>query len=170
MAVVLQAISNMSATLVSRVTSLFSSGLDISAGEKDVVSAQVTEKGAEVEASKQPDIEYHPNEKKWKARTAQRLAEVPSLPQTPLPKGFPKKLDSPLVWEGKDWKDPEEWEFELSVEQLKEIDDAVKYFNSTYLPCSDRLFSNLTSTRPWQTVWIYLSRDISSPHPGINLA
>ena len=51
-----------------------------------------------------PDIEYHPNREKWHVRTARRLLEDPSLPTTPLPTGFPKKLDSPLVWEGKDWQ------------------------------------------------------------------
>ncbi|KAH0582335.1 hypothetical protein H2248_010281 [Termitomyces sp. 'cryptogamus'] len=48
----------------------------------------------------QPDIEYHPNREKWYARTARRLHEVPSFPTTPLPPGYPKKLESPLVWEG----------------------------------------------------------------------
>ncbi|KZP06149.1 hypothetical protein FIBSPDRAFT_966702 [Athelia psychrophila] len=48
----------------------------------------------------QPDIEYQPDRAKWEARTALRLAVDPSLPSTPLPAGFPKKLESPLVWEG----------------------------------------------------------------------
>ncbi|RXW23662.1 hypothetical protein EST38_g2214 [Candolleomyces aberdarensis] len=52
----------------------------------------------------QPDISYHPDEARWQARTAQRLTENSNLPKTPLPAGFPAKVDSPLVWEGKDWK------------------------------------------------------------------
>lgn len=79
----------------------------------------------------QPDIQYHPDEAKYKARTARRLAEDPSLPSTPLPDGFPKRLESPLVWEGSDWKDEKEWVYELNAEQLKEIDDALKHFQST---------------------------------------
>ncbi|KJA17754.1 hypothetical protein HYPSUDRAFT_191935 [Hypholoma sublateritium FD-334 SS-4] len=121
------------ATLVSRVTSLFAS-VDIDNDAyppQNTVSEKVPEPVVRVveEAAKQPDIEYHPNEEKWKARTARRLAEDPALVKTPLPAGFPQKLESPLVWEGKDWTDPETWEYTLSDEQLQEIDDAVKHFN-----------------------------------------
>jgi hypothetical protein len=76
----------------------------------------------------QPDIDYHPDEANWKARTARRLAEDPQLPQTSLPDGFPLKLQSPLVWEGKDWKDENEWVYNLKAEELTEIDDALKHF------------------------------------------
>ena len=80
---------------------------------------------------KQPDIEYHPDEVKWKARTARRLAEDPSLPDTPLPKGFPRVLTSPLVWEGKDWTDESQWVYNISAEQLDEIENALKHFRGT---------------------------------------
>jgi hypothetical protein len=76
----------------------------------------------------QPDIEYHPNELKWKARTARRLVEDPTLLTQPLPDGFPQKLISPLVWEGKDWKDESQWVYNLSQEQLEEIDQALRHF------------------------------------------
>jgi len=52
----------------------------------------------------QPDISYIPDRQKWFNRTAKRLADHPTLLSTPLLEGFPRKLDSPLVWEGKDWK------------------------------------------------------------------
>ncbi|KAJ2936625.1 hypothetical protein H1R20_g468, partial [Candolleomyces eurysporus] len=84
--------------------------------------------------SKQPDIEYHPDEAKWKARTARRLVEDPSLPDTPLPEGFPKVLESPLVWEGKDWTDEAQWTYQLSDAQLEEIDAALKYFHGLEKP------------------------------------
>ncbi|KAF4612243.1 hypothetical protein D9613_004589 [Agrocybe pediades] len=109
------------ATLVERVTDLFSQKLDLSAEKAPQVVSS---------ALKQPDIEYHPDEEKWRARTARRLAEDPSLPDQSLPEGFPKKLESPLIWEGKDWTDASQWEFELTKEHLKEVDDAVKHFNS----------------------------------------
>jgi len=86
---------------------------------------------------KQPDIEYHPDRAKWKARTARRLETDPSLPDTALPEGFPQKLDSPLVWEGKDWKDEREWVYQLKAAEIQEIGDAVKYFHGEY----DRVFS-----------------------------
>ncbi|KAG6829271.1 hypothetical protein H0H92_005091 [Tricholoma furcatifolium] len=80
-----------------------------------------------------PDIEYHPNREKWQARTARRLREEPTLRNTPLPDGFPKKLESPLVWEGKDWHDESQWVYELNDVELKEIDDAVRHFRSLNL-------------------------------------
>ena len=71
---------------------------------------------------KQPDILYHPDEAKWRARTARRLAEDPSLPFTPLPEGFPKQLTGPLVWERKQWADENLWVYRPSEEELQEID------------------------------------------------
>ncbi|KAF9522696.1 hypothetical protein CPB83DRAFT_864089 [Crepidotus variabilis] len=84
--------------------------------------------------AKQPDIEYHPDRVKWEARTARRLKEDPSLPKTALPEGFPAQLDSPLVWEGKDWKDEKEWVYELTGEDVKEVDDALKHFHTLDRP------------------------------------
>lgn len=84
--------------------------------------------------AKQPQIEYHPNEEQYRARTTRRLAENPSLTKSALPKGFPQKVESPLVWEGKDFKDESEWVYELTHDQLKEIDDAVKHFRCE-CPC-----------------------------------
>ncbi|KAG6836311.1 hypothetical protein H0H93_009231 [Arthromyces matolae] len=82
----------------------------------------------------QPDISYHPNCENWHARTARRLKEDPSLPKTELPPGFPKRLESPLVWEGQDWKSEKQWVYELNEAELKEIDDAVRYFHNLNLP------------------------------------
>ncbi|TFK22444.1 Clavaminate synthase-like protein [Coprinopsis marcescibilis] len=81
----------------------------------------------------QADIDYHPNEEKWRARTARRLAEDPSLPKRPLPKGFPKSFESSLVWGAKDWTDESQWVYKLTEAELKEIDDALKHFNSLNL-------------------------------------
>lgn len=96
----------------------------------------------------QPDIEYHPDEAKWKARTARRLAEDLSLPSTPLPAGFPQKLDSPLVWQGSDWKDEKEWVYELNADQLKEVDDALKHFRSTSYDPSSCIYRLIIVLRP----------------------
>lgn len=81
-----------------------------------------------IPAPSQPDIAYHPDRAKWQARTNRRLRENPSLPTSPLPDGFPKKLNSPLVWEGKDWHDEKQWVYDLSEAELKEIDDAMQHF------------------------------------------
>lgn len=81
-------------------------------------------------AEKQPDISYHPDEAKWRARTARRLAEDPTLPNQPLPEGFPAKVEGPIVWEGKDFTSEDQWVVKLTEEQLQEIDDALKHFKS----------------------------------------
>ncbi|TFK32123.1 hypothetical protein BDQ12DRAFT_775069 [Crucibulum laeve] len=124
----------MAPVAVDQVTDLLKQKLDISDVKASLTAPVVASNSVKIEAPKQPDIEYHPNEEKWNARTARRLAEDPSLPQTPLPKSFPQKLDSPLVWEGSDWKDESEWVYNLSKDELKEIDDAVKHFHSLGKP------------------------------------
>lgn len=74
----------------------------------------------------QPDIQYHPDFEKYQARTRHRK-ETESL-QTSLPAGFPQKLTSPLVWEGKDIEQRSDWIYKLSDEQLDEIDAGLKSF------------------------------------------
>ncbi|KAK6360971.1 hypothetical protein TWF730_007086 [Orbilia blumenaviensis] len=82
----------------------------------------------------QPDIEYHPDATKYHARTALRLQQDPELVNTPLPSGFPSKVEGPIVWEGKQWTDEKQWVYELSEVELKEIDNAVKHFQGLNLP------------------------------------
>lgn len=74
----------------------------------------------------QPDIQYHPDYEKYQALTRRRK-ETESL-QTSLPKGFPEKLTSPLVWDGKDIEKNSDWVYKLSDEQLDEIDAGLKSF------------------------------------------
>jgi len=81
-------------------------------------------------AEAQPDIAYHPDEAKWRARTARRLTENPTLPTQPLPEGFPQQVDGPIVWEGKDFIDEDQWIVNLTENQLHEIDGALRHFQS----------------------------------------
>ena len=74
----------------------------------------------------QPGIQYRPDWVKYQARS-QRRKETESL-QTSLPAGFPEKLTSPLVWEGKDVEKCSDWVYQLSDAQLDEIDSALKSF------------------------------------------
>jgi hypothetical protein len=78
--------------------------------------------------AKQPDIQYHPSYEKFLQRRARRLAENPDLPNVSLPKGFPKQVEGPIVWEGEDWESEDQWVYQLSVAELKEIDDALEHF------------------------------------------
>ncbi|KAI0308629.1 hypothetical protein OF83DRAFT_1180571 [Amylostereum chailletii] len=85
-------------------------------------------------STSQPDITYHPDHNKYLARTARRLQEDPTLPQQPLPAGFPEKVEGPIVWEGSDWTDEKQWVYVLSNVELKEIKDGVEHFKSLNLP------------------------------------
>ena len=79
----------------------------------------------------QPDIQYHPDYNKYKART-QRRQEHESL-TTSLPKGFPAELSSPLVWQGKNIEASDDWIYSLSEGQLNEIDSALRAFEGGQL-------------------------------------
>lgn len=81
-------------------------------------------------AEAQPDISYHPDETKWRARTARRLAENPALPSQPLPEGFPAKLEGPIVWKGSDFTSEDQWVVRLTDVHLQEIDDGLRHFKS----------------------------------------
>ncbi|KAJ5682388.1 hypothetical protein N7462_005553 [Penicillium macrosclerotiorum] len=80
----------------------------------------------------EPDIQYHPDFLKYQERTRRRK-ESESL-QTSLPAGFPPKLVSPLVWEGKDVEKTNDWIYKLSEIQLDEIDSALTNFKSLNKP------------------------------------
>ncbi|KAJ3759723.1 hypothetical protein EV360DRAFT_41322 [Lentinula raphanica] len=82
----------------------------------------------------QPDISYHPDETKYKQRTARRLAENPSLPKARLPPGFPSKVEGPIVWEGQDWTSEDQWVFHLTPDQLQEIDNGLAHFKALDKP------------------------------------
>ncbi|KAJ3510436.1 hypothetical protein NLJ89_g4677 [Agrocybe chaxingu] len=86
-----------------------------------------------IPTAQQPDIEYHPNFDKYLQRTARRLAENPDLPNTPLPPGFPARVDGPIVWEGKDWVSEKQWVYVLNEAELKEIDDGLVHFKGLNL-------------------------------------
>lgn len=82
---------------------------------------------AVADCSKQPDISYHPDEAKYLARAARRLAEDPALPDVPLPDGFPPRVEGPIVWDGGDWTS-EQWVYQLNGAELNEIDAALDHF------------------------------------------
>ena len=83
---------------------------------------------------KQPDIEYHPDYEKYLQRRTRRLAENPKLSDVLLPSGFPKRVDGPIVWEGKDWTSEDQWVYRLGELELKEVDDALICFRSKSNP------------------------------------
>lgn len=73
------------------------------------------------------DYTYEVNRERYQARSAKRLA-AGGLP-TAIPSGFPQRLDGPLAWKGEDFEDHEhKYVYQLSVEDIKEIDDALESF------------------------------------------
>ncbi|RDB24020.1 hypothetical protein Hypma_008647 [Hypsizygus marmoreus] len=89
---------------------------------------------ATTKALKQPDIEYQPDEVKYLARVARNLAEDPNRVNVPLPEGFPKQVDGPIVWEGKDWTSEDQWVYKLSEAELAEIHEALVHFKGLNKP------------------------------------
>ncbi|PYH47303.1 TauD/TfdA family dioxygenase [Aspergillus saccharolyticus JOP 1030-1] len=78
--------------------------------------------------AQQPDIQYTPDVDKWRARAEHRLRSE-NLPGA-LPSGFPSKLDSDLVWEGKDIAERYNWTYVLTEADLEEIDAALQHFKA----------------------------------------
>ncbi|KXG49015.1 Taurine catabolism dioxygenase TauD/TfdA [Penicillium griseofulvum] len=112
----------------------------------------------------QPDIQYHPDYEKYKERTRRRK-ETETL-QSTVPSGFPQKLISPLVWEGKEVEKRDDWIYQLYDDQLDELDAALKSFKSLNLPLGDIN----QSTFPLPTLHTVL-RDISKEiHTGRGFA
>lgn len=91
-------------------------------------------------APTQPDIAYAPDFEKYQARTARRLQDAKL--EKSLPPGFPKQLHSDLAWEGEGLAGRYQWTYELSGEQLSEIEDALKHFQCTCRSVSGSLWSN----------------------------
>jgi hypothetical protein len=79
--------------------------------------------------SSQPDIDYIPNYEKYRARTKRRT-ETEQLKEM-LPPGFPLCLSSDLVWDGKDLRENYDWNYQLSDEDLEEIEAALTHFRGS---------------------------------------
>ena len=91
----------------------------------------------------QPDIQYHPDYTKYIDRARRREASE-SLQQH-VPKGFPEQLSSPLVWNGKDVEQRDDWIYQLNQAQLAEIDAALQHFKGEYNPISPMTGRNMHS-------------------------
>jgi len=78
----------------------------------------------------QPDIEYTPDHDKYLARVKFRH-ENEKLDKT-LPPGFPSKLDSELVWDGNDLAERYDWNYQLTLDDITEIESALRHFKGCY--------------------------------------
>lgn len=79
-----------------------------------------------------PDISYAPDWEKYQARTKRRL-ESEKLDLVTLPEGFPKKLESSFVWEGEGLVETYQWVYELSKEQVEEIERGLVHFKCKFI-------------------------------------
>lgn len=100
----------------------------------------------------QPDIAYTPNFDSYQARVKRRQ-ETEKLDKS-LPQGFPQKLVSDLVWDGRDLADKYDWNYVLTEADLKEIDDALKHFKCELQVLAYGLeLSRLTGSSSQCTSW-----------------
>ncbi|OJJ94662.1 hypothetical protein ASPACDRAFT_65038 [Aspergillus aculeatus ATCC 16872] len=83
----------------------------------------------------QADIEYMPDYDKYLARGKQRQA-TEELDKH-LPEGFPAALSGQLVWNASTIADEYDWNYQLSAENLKEVDAALQYFKSSNKPIGE---------------------------------
>lgn len=74
----------------------------------------------------EPPLQYRPDRAQYEERGRLRK-ETEDLPST-LPPTFPAKLESPLVWGGKEMQKRTDWIYELNDAQLSEIESALKSF------------------------------------------
>jgi hypothetical protein len=74
----------------------------------------------------QPDIGYWPDYQKYRDREQRRHREEEL--DTVLRPGLPSKIDSLAAWESSLGEKPEKWLFHLSLEDIREIDEAVAGF------------------------------------------
>jgi hypothetical protein len=86
------------------------------------------------------NVSYYPNYEEYTVRNKRRLDDG-SIDQT-LPPGFPRLLNSKMVWEGESFSphehtsiDGTECILELNGSQLAEIDTALKHFQGNFLRC-----------------------------------
>ncbi|KAL4814512.1 hypothetical protein BDW67DRAFT_177045 [Aspergillus spinulosporus] len=80
----------------------------------------------------QPDIQYLPDPVKYAARAERRQREE-DLPKA-VPEGFPQELKSDLAWNGKTLGEVYDWNYHLSEDDLKEVDQALYHFKALNLP------------------------------------
>lgn len=102
----------------------------------------------------QPTIGYSPDYDQYLARVQHRQ-QTETLPTT-LPEGFPAQLKSDLVWDGSDIGSKYNWTYELSTNELEEIEAALSHFKGSSLRptirgCITDEDSTEHSTRPCQS-------------------
>lgn len=81
---------------------------------------------AAIQVPRQPDISYAPDYDNYLSRIKRRQ-ESEKLENT-LPDGFPTKLESNLVWDGRNLAKTYDWNYVLTESDIAEIDAALRHF------------------------------------------
>ncbi|KAF7550354.1 hypothetical protein G7Z17_g5778 [Cylindrodendrum hubeiense] len=99
---------------------------------QQILQAAVVQPPVPVGPVGQPDIAYTPNYDSYVARVKRRQ-ETETLDRT-LPTGFPEKLVSDLVWDGRDLAKSYDWDYYLTEDDLKELDEGLRSFKALDVP------------------------------------
>ncbi|GKZ35500.1 hypothetical protein AbraIFM66950_006162 [Aspergillus brasiliensis] len=83
----------------------------------------------------QADIEYMPDYEKYLAR-GKRRQETEELNKH-LPEGFPTALSGQLVWDASTIANEYDWNYQLSAEDLQELDAALQHFKALNKPLGE---------------------------------
>ncbi|KAK3376488.1 hypothetical protein B0T24DRAFT_592157 [Lasiosphaeria ovina] len=78
-----------------------------------------------------PDIEWDPSLDTYLERVKRLASLGEALPRT-LPLGFPASISSPRAWKGSEFEDGSKYIYELSKDDLDEIDAAIRTFSDQF--------------------------------------
>lgn len=87
----------------------------------------------------QPDISWHPNYSNYCDRVKRNKLRRGSASLVQLPFGYPREIQSPLVWSGIELRQQGEdkFIFHLTSDEIFEAETALNYFKSKWALCTD---------------------------------
>lgn len=95
--------------------------------------------GVQINQPQQPDIDWHPNYSNYCDRVKRNKLRRGSAPLVQLPFGYPREVDSPLVWSGRELrqKGEDKFIFNLSNDEISEAEAALNFFKSKWTLYTD---------------------------------
>lgn len=90
--------------------------------------------GVEVNQLQQPDIGWHPNYSNYCDRVKRNKLRRGSAPLVQLPFGYPREVESPLVWSGPGLrqKGEDKFIFNLTSDEISEAETALNFFKGKW--------------------------------------
>ena len=105
-------------------------------------------------------LAYTPDRAQYEAR-GKRRQQNEQL-ETEVPEGFPTKLTGQLVWSAESIRDTFNWDYVLTVDDLQEINNALRHFKALDLPLGELS----PSTFPLPTLHSLLREISNEVHNG----